>query len=191
MLLSDAIEQIRDILHEPTEAFWTDEKLIRWVNEGMRLFYSKKGIEDRWDIAVLKDDVEVGFDEDVIKYLDIQVLKVAYQKTGETTWEEIDDEDYSFFDNTIYLNDEISDDGKLMVFGYRMPTEISEDSEELEIPAGYETAIIEFVVFRAKQVDADPTRGEHFQIFSGLKLEWEKQTKRRNERKEIRIERGW
>jgi hypothetical protein len=41
LTLTNAIEEVRDLLNEASVAFWTDTQIEKWIKEGVRVFSSK------------------------------------------------------------------------------------------------------------------------------------------------------
>ena len=68
LTLANAITEVRDILNEPTAAFWTDSQITKWIQEGCRIFSSK---------TLLVEDTQV---------LDPPIANTLVYTSTEETW---------------------------------------------------------------------------------------------------------
>jgi len=184
MTLSEAIIRVRSIFRESSAGLLTDAEITQWLNDGNDMFHSNCGVTDRWEIEVSKDDWEIGFTTDILR-----VQKLTFIEEGETEETKIDDEEYEFYDNTLFMNDPFTSDGTIVCYGERLPTKVEEDEESFEIPREYEEALISYALFRARQKDESPLAIQDFQLFASMRTEYERKPLKINTRKWIQVKR--
>jgi hypothetical protein len=183
MTLAEAIIRVRSIFRESSTGLLTDTEITQWLNDGNDMFHSNSGVTDRWEIDVLTDDWEIGFTTDILR-----VQKLTFIEDGETEETKIDDEDFEFYDNTLFMNDAFTSDGTIVCYGERLPTQVTTGGT-FEIPREYEEALISYALFRARQKDESPLAIQDFQLFASMRTEYERKPLKINTRKWITIKR--
>ena len=184
MTLAEAIIRVRSIFRESSTGLLTDAEITQWLNDGNDMFHSNSGVTDRWEIAAVTDDWEIGFTTDILR-----VQKLTFIETGETEETKMADEDFEFYDNTLFLNDPLTSGGTIVCYGERLPTKVEEEEETFEIPREYEEALISYALFRARQKDESPLAIQDFQLFASMRTEYERKPLKINTRKWITIKR--
>jgi hypothetical protein len=194
MTLTEGIASVRSLLKSATGDLWSPTEITEWLNKGNDVFHSNSGITDRWQIEVVTDDEEIGFSTDILRVQEITFIEgtwvgSTFTATTGAEEEEIDEEDYEFYDNTLFLTDPIESGGALICYGERLPTEVEDADESFEIPREYEEAIVSYAVYKAKMKDEDPTAIQDFQLFSVMRNEFERKPIKINPRRLIKVER--
>lgn len=175
MTLALALTNLRDRLNEPSEGVWLDPALRRYINEGMReVSRRSEGLRAVATIAVvIADDGEVAAPADTVRispnvywipdgdtqripleYCDLAYLDRIWGSRQDTTGTP----DYWTTTGfgatlTIQLYPVPSTDGDLRVHYYRFAVELAtdgtDDTELLDVPAGWEDTVVDYAAYRA------------------------------------------
>jgi hypothetical protein len=170
---------VRERLDEATEVFWKDDEIDRWLNEACRdIARATETLRDIATISVtLPTTTTYNLPTDCI-----QVHNVEYTRTGENTiypvqpsrissaeamgWTNQDTSGipqmyftWGFSGSAqLYLWPKPADAGTVTVWYYRLPAEATLDSDNLEIPEGWQDLLYEYCEYKARLKAGDEMR---------------------------------
>lgn len=177
---AEVLALVRDRLDEQTAHSWTDERLLRWINEGVR------DVARRSESLMITDDVAgvIGQHDYTVPGDIVRVHRVEWRPTSGGVYPlqyvELKDADHLW---STQREDQEGTPGlwtlwgfspalKLMVYptpaeagsfklwSYQMPTNLAVDGSAaattLGIPTGWEDLIADYAEYRALRADKDP-----------------------------------
>ena len=162
---SEIRAQVRIILQEPGVTFYTDAELLKWANFGLLDFCTRSEIlKDYTTFAAVvgQQDYDyptnflkakyVTYDGNRVKLKDIH--QIGQINTG---WQTADNgtPSYYFFikEGSISFYQKPDDTKDIFMWFIKKSTALSGDGSVPEIPEEYHHALIDYVIFRAKQKD--------------------------------------
>lgn len=181
--LSSLIEQVRSTLDEPQSRFWSDAELIRWINDGLTDVARRSQTLQQYSatIAGVAGQSKYNLPTDLINLHRVEFTPASSTQTYPVqlmTRAELDQ--YWGMDQTTQssypwaatvwgfpgtstsLQLQIyptlsSSGGTINLYYYRLPTPLASVNDIAEIPAGWESLIIDFCEYRAKRKSRDPS----------------------------------
>jgi len=182
MTAQDVINYVRSIIISPVNGYLTDSEIITWINDGLKEFYKRKGVEAVWEYPVQKGDQEVPFDTNIIRFIKIEF-------DDGTTRDLIDADDYEIFANTLYFNDPFEKDGTLYAYGYSVPSMVQNATDTVDIPPMYENAIKHYVLGIAYMKDENLSAAQYeLALFLKAQQDYYTHNRKINTRNRIIIE---
>ena len=169
MNLSDAITRVRSLLAESTAGMWSDTEITTWLNEGNRDFHSKKGIKDIWNLTVDAGVRSVGTNANMLH------INYLYFAPADGIENYISPSEYRVYRDRILFNSAIPQSGTLICYGDRLPNDVANMNDEIEVDPRFEQAIIDYACYRAFEKEQLPDMiGMMYNSYLRQKIEWEK-----------------
>lgn len=187
LTLSELRTRVRDALDEDTARFWTDAQLNRWINDGAHdVARRSEVLQDTDDVTASSGTQEYTLTNDVLR-----VYRVEWQP-GDSTANRyaLEYRDFNSMDAIWWSQQKSStgypywytlwgyppqlklivyptpsEDGHLFVHHYRLPADMSDDGDDVELPIGWDEIIINYVEYVALRKDADPRWREAKEIY--------------------------
>jgi|GEM_PF-3013406 len=182
MTAQDVINYVRSVIISPVNGYLSDSEIISWINDGLKEFYKRKGIETIWTYPVLKGEKQIPFDFNIIR-----LVKIEFDDGTNKTL--IDADDYELFANTLYFERPFSTNGTLYAYGYRLPNMVNDPTDIVDIPPMWENAIKHYALAIAYLKDENLSASQYeFTIFYKHQQEYWWQPRRINQRNKIIIE---
>jgi hypothetical protein len=182
MTAQDVISFVRSIIISPVSGYLTDNEIISFINDGLKEFFKRKGIETVWSYQVKTGDQEIPFDNDVMRF-----VKIEFDNGSGKAF--IDADDYEFFANTLYFATPFSTNGTLYAYGYRMPSLVQSPTDTVDIPPMWEGAIKHYVLSMAYMKDENLQASQYeLTIFFKAQQDYWLQSRKINQRNQIIIE---
>jgi hypothetical protein len=182
MTAQDVINFVRSVIISPVSGYITDQEIISFINDGLKEFYKRKGIEAVWEYDVKTGDQEVPFDDTIMRFYKIEF----YNGSGKAF---IDADDYEFFANTLYFATPFSTNGTLYAYGYRTPSLVQTNTDTVDIPSMWEGAIKHYVLSMAYLKDENLQASQYeLSIFFKAQQDYWFQSRKINQRNQIIIE---
>lgn len=186
MTAQDVINFVRGIINSPTSGYITDAEIIGWINDGLKEFYSIEGIESVWKYPATVGDTQVTFDEDIIRVADMYIVDESGTK------HDIPEADYKIFNNTVFFEKPTAYNGYYYVHAFKLPAEITETTDTIVIPKVFETAIKNYALAMAYLKDeSHQLYQEQLSLFYNKVVKYKRFNRKVNERKYVKIERGF
>lgn len=185
MTLTKALERVRYIFKEVTEAYYKDAEITDWLNEGNRDFHSEKGIADVWTTSVSDGSYIIGIDTGMVS-----LYYLKFIPDGTTEEEDINSNDYLLFRDFIKFTDSRTT-GTLVWYGEKLPTDISGASDTFDIDASFEHALIEYAVAKGLEKDDNPNVSLPLAKYFSLKNSWEKKSMDKFNTNKMKVVKGW
>ncbi len=184
--LSEVRLEVRDAIDEVEPGqFWTDAQLNVWINEGCRDIARRSESIQSFitSITVNVGQATYPLPSNVIRLHRVQFRPTGSQQTYKmmlTTYEEMDQvwgiqqdiqSSYPTFAMMWGTSGNTSADAQLLlrvypvpanpgtleVFYYRLPTPLVNDTDVVEVPAGWHDLISAYCIYKALRKDRDPT----------------------------------
>lgn len=185
------LTRIRDRLDEATATMWSDDQLRTWINEGARdLARRTETLLDRDTIPVIAGTREYSVPTDVLKinraeyYVSatdsIYPLEYRQFNAMDAVWhtqQAINSGTPIYFTTwgfppnaKVILYPTPSVAGTLRLFVYRLPAELATSTSAdanttVEVPAGWDDLVIDYVEYTALRRDRDPRWQEAKQLY--------------------------
>lgn len=188
--LADAVDRVRARLDELTETAWSDEHLRSWINEGVRDVARKtETLITHADLDVEAGEQDIDAPTDVLRVHaahfvydnDSRIFPLEYRDFNamDSVWFEqqaMNTADPRLFTTRGYppnlkvvLYPRPPRDGTLKLTYYRLPDEFAtdgtDDTETIEVVAGYEDLVVEYAAMLALRRDRDQRWIEHKAIY--------------------------
>ncbi len=184
----DVIKQIRSLIDEPSPALASDSDIIAWINEAQRdIARTAECLEATADLAVTSLQQTITAPDDTIRIHD-----VTYQPTGQTqiyplrfqtrqqanliwgTYPSMSSAYPNFYTLwgvspaaiTIQLYPVPSLAGTLNVYYYRMPVDIATFTGNLDIPLGWEDAVVNYCAYIYSMKSKDPKWTDFYKLYT-------------------------
>jgi hypothetical protein len=191
LTLTNCLTEVRSLLDEPTAQFWSNSELTTWINQGCENFAQRtRTLRTQETVSVVANQQNYTAPPD-----QYALYRVEYQPTatGQVFIYPLDFMGYNEMDQawgvyqtfpaawpqayTLWGNPPnlqirlfpVPDQaGILNVFGYREPVAVVNNTDLVDILQGYEEAVIEYAVFKAKRKDKDPSWQEAKQNYEDI-----------------------
>jgi hypothetical protein len=191
LTLTNCLTDIRSILDEPTAQFWSNAELTTWINQGCENFAQRsRTLRTSSQLPVVAETqnyiapanlyaiyrlefvpTSTGqvfiYPLDFMGYNEMDQAWGVYQ-TFPAAWPQA----FTLWGNppnlTIRLFPVPDQGGFLNVFGYREPQPVVNGTDYVDVLQGYEEAIIEYAVYKAKRKDKDPSWQESKQQYEAI-----------------------
>ena len=178
---------VRSRLNEATAAFWTNDELTRWINEGAAdVARRTESLRDTFDIPIVIGTQTYTGPTDLVR-----AHTLEYRPTGDTTVHALTYRDkmsadalwgtgqantdgtpliwtsWGFpptIDITVYPTPNAA--GSLRLHYYRLPATVALDGDVVEIPSGWEDLISEYATQLALRKDGNPRWQEAFSAYT-------------------------
>lgn len=188
----ELITQIRNMLDEDNGRMWKDSMLRRWINDGAREICRKsEAVRATATIPTL-----AGVGEYTIAQNVVRVTDASWKPTSDTQQYPLTYRDRHSMDNVWYMDPDRegsypmffttwgappdltirlfpvpSDGGAITLLYYSYPTDLATDTEadansRVDIPAGWDDMIVDYVEYRALRRDRDPRWQEAYQLWA-------------------------
>src|SRR3974390_777008 len=180
LTLTNALVEVRSLLDEPNPQFWSNSELTTWINQGCENFAQRSRTlriqETLPSVSGTQNYIAPGNMYAIyrIEYVPTSSGQVFIYPLEFAGYSEMDQawgvyqtfpaawpQQFPLWGNppnlTIRLFPVPNQGGYLKVFGYREPTPVAVGSDLVDVLQGYEEAIIEYAVYKAKRKDNDPT----------------------------------
>lgn len=173
---------IRDRLDEPTARFWTDTQLNSWINEAAAdIARRTETLQDRQTQSVVANTREYSLDANVLRVYRVEYIPTgAGQPTYPLEYRQFNALDSIWHTqsalttgtpcyftiwgfsptNKIILYPTPTRAGTLRVYVYRLPTATTTDGTTIEVPAGWDSLVIDYAEYSALRKDRDPRWSE-------------------------------
>jgi hypothetical protein len=189
--VTNALFEVRTLLDETTPQFWTDNQLLNYMNQGCENFAQRtRTLRNQQTIPVFAQTQNYNAPTNIYA---INRLEFQPTQTGNVFIYPLDFMGYNEMDQawgvyqtfpaawpqaftlwgnppnlTIRLFPVPDQAGVLNVFGYREPNPAVLMTDTIDVLQGYEEAIIEYAVFKAKRQDKDPSWQEAKQQYEAI-----------------------
>lgn len=168
--LAAATTQVRDLVDEPSAAFWTDAQIKTWLNAGVR----EVARRSEWKRTSTSVSVTAGTQIYTGPTDMIRIYRIEWQPSGSSTKYRLEYRDINAMDAIWGVNQSIgqgipefytlvaaspvsielsptpSSNGALKVYYYQMPADLATDgtadSSTLSVPNGWEDLPVEWAV---------------------------------------------
>lgn len=173
--LLTAITAVRERLNETLPGFWTDTELTRWINEGVREVCRRtECLRSQETISAVAGQATYALPADAIR-----VHRVEYTQTGAITRYPLDPVEVNAVDALGWSNTQTrgipqlfvtwgypgaadlnvfpkpATGGSFLVWYYRLPAEVASDSDELDMPEGWQDLVYDYCEYMARMKDKD------------------------------------
>lgn len=188
--LANLVTQARDEVNEPTEGFWKDAEIKRWLNRANRELTRAYRLEattpqtidtvDGTESYALASDFGMPIKVEIVDDTDDwRPLRRAQP------WERIDGKDepgaYYITEGRLYLIPKPDAAYEIRVWYFRSAPQLSLDADKPVIPEDYHDLLVDYAVARAKQKDDDPAYTTYDARFEDGKTEMVRQRAERDE----------
>lgn len=189
--LAQLLTRTRDRLDEDSAVRWTEAKLRRWISDGLREVARRTETLQAISTAI---PAVAGTQSYTAPTDALRIYRVEYVPTGSTTRYTLEYMDYNTIDSiggsnfastrgtpsifllwgfpptlSIILYPTPSVGGTLRIYYYRLPAALADDgtddSDTVEIPAGYEDLAVDYAEYNALRADRDPRWQEAKALF--------------------------
>lgn len=175
--LATAISDVRDYLDEPNAAFWTDQQLTNWINQGA----VELGRRVEWKRAIGTIPVVVGTQTYTAPTDVYRIHRVDFAPTSSDNTYTLEFRGYMEMDQIWGINQQwpasyplyytlwgvpptmsiitypvSSQAGTMHVFYYQHVTGAVLTTDLIDVLEGWSDAVVDFAVYRALQKDSDP-----------------------------------
>lgn len=193
--LATMIAEVRARLDEASPAFWSDEEITRWINEGTRdIARRAEVLETSATVSVVAGTAEYTLAANVAR-----INRVAYIPTGSSQQYPLEYKDFNSMDAAgwtwttargypvVYtlwgytpnlkavLYPTPAAAGTLKYWYYAYPTELATDGSAagstVDVPNGWDDLVITYCEAMALRKDANPRWEEARQLYEGNLLE--------------------
>lgn len=161
MTLAELVEDVMARLAEESNAYFAEDAIKRWLNEGERTVVRQTRIlQDVLETGVAAGVAEyqlpprlwqvrlVELDGDVLRPIDLEAMR-RIGGSGRPTH-------YAIWRNSLWLHPKPASAWPVLrVFFYAWPKGMVNDDDEPEIPEAFHGLLVTWAAYRAKQADQD------------------------------------
>ena len=192
--LTQAIQQVRNLIDEPNPQFWTNSQIQSYLNQGCTDFARRtRTLRNEQQVSVVANTQNYTVPGNVLSVYRVEFVPTA---TGQVFiyplefmgYNEMDEawgvyqtfpaawpQQYTLWGNppslTIRLFPVPDQVGYLNVFGYRQSTDASGPNDALDVLTGYEEAIFEFATYKCLRQDSNPRWQEAKQAYENIVMD--------------------
>lgn len=176
------ITSVRERLDEPTERFWTDIELRRWINEAARdIARRTETLQEVDPVTIVAGTQQYTLAADILR-----VHRAEFKATGDNNVYPMEYMDYQAMDSLWFTSKTItpgnprvftlwgftpnqnmllyptpSRAGVMSIYGFRLPIERATATNAdaaaiIELPEGWEDLVVEYVLYQAWLKDGNP-----------------------------------
>lgn len=185
--LAQLRSDVRSRLDESTATFWSDAELTRWVNEGQNdIARRAECLRATDDIAVTAGTQTYDGPTDLVRATAMEWHPSTSSAIHPLTYRDKHSADSLWGTTqgtmdgtpmiwtswgapptlTIQVYPTPIEDGELKLFYYKLPTELTTDTDNVGVPTGWEDLVTEYATMHALRKDGDPRWQEAFQLYT-------------------------
>lgn len=170
-----AVTAVRERLNESLAGFWTDTELTRWINEGTREVCRRtECLRTQDTVSAVAGTATYALPTDAIR-----VHRVEYMQTGAIIRYPLDPVEVNAVDAlgwsntqtrgipqffvtwgyagaaTLHVFPKPATAGEFTIWYYRLPVEVVEDEDTLDMPEGWQDVVYDYCEYMARMKDKD------------------------------------
>lgn len=160
MTLGELVEDVMARLAEDSDAYFDEETIKRWINEGERTIVRQtRVLQDIAETPTMEDRAEyplppwfwlprlVQYDGKVLRPIDVERMARTAKSAGPPTH-------FAIWRNSIFLHPAPTESMLLLnVFFYAWPRGMKEDTDRPDIPEAFHGLLATWATYRAKMAD--------------------------------------
>jgi hypothetical protein len=176
----------RSALEEATARFWSDGELTAWVNDALRDIARRAEVIQSFNTTIT---TVAGTAKYTLPTNVIRVHRVEFAPTGQSQIYPLEPSNHNYMDSMWGVNQSSpgtprfyvmfgfpptlqiqvypvpNQTGVLNLYYYRLPATVSSDADVLEIPEGWDDAVVDYVEAQAKRKDHDQSWVEAYGLY--------------------------
>lgn len=184
--LANVRGRVRSAIEESTSRFWTDAEINAWVNDALRDVARRSETIQSFNTSTV---VVAGTNKYSLPTNMVRVHRMEFVPAGQSQIYPLEPSNYQLMDAmwgvnqssagipryfvmwgmppslSVQLYPVPSVGGVLNIFYYRLPAVVAADADTLEIPEGWDDAVVDYCEAMAKRKDHDQTWVEAMQMY--------------------------